>query len=77
MMCIMQRITKSISDTTRNKLKHLAGGRSESEYARELLEVAMRQEEMTRMAAQLRNLPEAARKRDRTIERAMSKLRGF
>jgi predicted CopG family antitoxin len=73
----MQRITISISDATRAKLKHLAGERSESEYARELLEVAMRQEEMIRMAAELRNLPEAARTRDRAIERAMAKLRGF
>jgi hypothetical protein len=73
----MQRITISISDTARQKLRGLAGERSESEYARELLESAMRAAEISRMSEQLRNLPEPARKRDRTIERAMRKLRGF
>jgi hypothetical protein len=73
----MQRITISLSGATRSKLRGLAGKRSESEYARELLERAMRQEEVSRMAAELRNLPEAVRKRERTIERAMRKLRGF
>ena len=73
----MQRITISMSDATRTKLKRLAGERSESEYARELLEVAMQREEMIRMAAELRNLPKEARMRDRVIDRAMSKLRGF
>ena len=73
----MQRITISLSDTTRTKLRRLAGDRSESEYARQLLESAMRREEVSRMAEQLRNLPEAERKRGHTIERAMRKLRGF
>lgn len=73
----MQRITISITDAARGKLKRLAGGRSESEYARELLESAMRYEEVRRMAGQLKNLPDPARRRSRTIERAMRKLRGF
>jgi hypothetical protein len=73
----MQRITISLSDATRGKLRRLAGDRSESEYARELLELAMKREEINRVAAQLRTLGEAARKRDRTVDRAMSKLRGF
>ena len=73
----MQRITISITDATRSKLKRLAGERSESEYARELLETAMRGEEARLMAEQLRRLPAAARKRGQKIERAMQKLRGF
>jgi hypothetical protein len=73
----MQRITISLSNATRSKLRGLAGKRSESEYARELLERAMLREEVGRMSEQLRNLPKAARKRERTIERAMRKLRGF
>ena len=73
----MQRITISITDEARGKLKRLAADRSESEYARELLEGALRQEEMRRVADQLRNLPEPARRRGRNIERAMRKLRGF
>jgi predicted CopG family antitoxin len=77
MICCMQRITISIADEARSKLKRLAGDRSESEYARELLEAAMRQEEVRRMADQLRNLPAPARRRGRTIERAMRMLRGF
>ena len=77
MICSMQRITISITDAARGKLKRLAADRSESEYARELLEAAVQQEEARRMADQLRSLPEPARRRGRTIERAMRKLRGF
>jgi predicted CopG family antitoxin len=73
----MNRITISISERTRSKLKLLAGERSESEYARELLERAVRQDEVRAMAAQLRELPEKARDRDREIAKAMEKLRGW
>ena len=73
----MQRISISITDSARSKLRRLAGDRSESEYARELLESAMRQEEIRRMAEQLENLPETARRRGRAIEKAMQKLTGF
>jgi hypothetical protein len=76
-LCSMERITISITETSRSKLKRLAGDRSESEYARELLEAAMRQEEIRRMAEQLRNLPVRTRERGQAIERAMRKLRSF
>lgn len=73
----MNRITISISEDTRTKLKRLAGERSESEYARELLERAVRQDEVRAMAEQLLKLPEKSRKRDREIAKAMEKLRGY
>jgi predicted CopG family antitoxin len=73
----MQRITISITDEARSKLKALAGDRSESQYVRELLDAALRQEEARRMAEQLRALPAATRKRRRVIERAMQKIRDF